>query len=106
MRKSDIRSLVWLSRWYGGRARRLDELHQGHVRNLEQLVVDELGETPQGETILSLYGFSIAVSFGAHGIEVISILPPELLDGDQLSLFAEDEHDWEAEEVQVATAYR
>lgn len=105
MRKADIQSLIWLCRWYGGRARRVDEIHQAHLSNLQQLVVDELGGTPQSETHLSFYGFSVVVSFGALGIEVIAIHPPALLDGDQLMLFAEDAQEWEIEEVQVAAAY-
>ena len=43
------------------------------------MIVRELGGTPQSETILSFYGFSVVVSFGALGIEVITILPPDLL---------------------------
>jgi len=105
MRKADIHSLIWLCRWYGGRAKRLDEIHHAHLSNLQQLVVDELGGTPQSETHLSFYGFSVVVSFGARGIEVKTIHPPELLDGDQLMLFVEDEQEWEIEEVQVAAAY-
>lgn len=57
MRKADIKSLIWLCRWYGGRSQRLDEIYQAHLSNLEQLVVEELGGTPQSETVLSLYGF-------------------------------------------------
>jgi hypothetical protein len=105
MRKADIKSLIWLYRWYGGRSQRLDEIHQAHLSNLEQLVVEELGGMPKSETQLSFYGFSIVVSFGTRGIEVIAIHPPDLLNGDQLKLFAEEKQAWEIEEVQVATAY-
>lgn len=100
MRKADLKSLVWLARWYGGRAKRMAEIHQAHLGNLQSLVLDELGGIPQDEATLSFYGFSVTVSFGATGIEVSAITPPTILNGDQLLLFAEDDAEWLAEDCE------
>jgi len=30
VRKADIKSLIWLTRWYNGSASRMEEIHQSH----------------------------------------------------------------------------
>ena len=90
MRIVDIKSLIWLTRWYNGRASRIEEIHQSHLANLQQLVVQEVGGYSTDEIAVDLCGFSIVVNFSPHGLEVISITPPQLLNGEQLDLFDDE----------------
>ena len=53
--------------------------------------MSEMGCLPQGEQSISLNGFDICLSIGQAGLEIISIEPPETLDGIQLELFCEEE---------------
>ncbi len=90
MRASDLHSLVWLSRWYGGREKRLAELHEHHLRNLVRQVLDERAdETLRGEVSLDVCGFAVTLSFSSSQVSVISIKPPDVWSGKQLDLFCE-----------------
>ena len=91
MRIKEIKSLIWLCRWHNGRAQRLEQLHQSHLATLSSLVRDELGGTPQEVVELALCGFSIRVCPGLGGLTLLSITPPDLLRGDQMMLFSDDE---------------
>ncbi len=91
MRIGDIRSLFWLSRWYNGRSERLQEIHDQHISNLFQLLISEMGNLAPGEQSVSFNGFDICLSIGQVGLEIISIEPPDALDGIQLELFCEEE---------------
>ncbi|MFA5010203.1 MAG: hypothetical protein WC553_03175 [Patescibacteria group bacterium] len=114
MRIKDIKSLVWLYRWYNGRSQRLQETHQVHLAAVSQLVVDELGGTPQGSTEVCLCGFSLIVKASPDGLAIESITPPTFINGVQLMLFDADlDDDYLAgqycestEEVQREVAYR
>ena len=93
MRIGDIRSLFWLYRWYNGRSDRLDEIHDEHLSTLSQLIRNEIGgDLLQGEQSVSLCDFDVRFLFNpSTGLEIISIEPPDLLDGLQLDLFEEEE---------------
>lgn len=88
MRADDLRSLIWLSRWYNGRAERLDEIHEGHLGNLFKLILEEVDETPDDDFSISINGFVICLS---SSMEILSITPPKLFQGEQLELFLDDE---------------
>ena len=87
MRLKDVKSLVWLYRWYNGRSQRLHETHQAHLATLSQLVVEQLGGTPQDSTEVCLSGFTLIVSASPDGLAVESITPPTFLNGVQMLLF-------------------
>jgi hypothetical protein len=87
----EIKSLLWLCRWYNGRSQRLEEVHQCHLATLTSLVLDELGGTPTQDVELLLCGFNVCVSPGLAGLTLVSIAPPELFSGEQLALFSDDE---------------
>lgn len=99
MRTKELRSLVWLYRWYSGRAARLDEIHHSHLAILQQLVLDELGGFPDEPVELSLYGFAVLVSATPDGFAVLSISPPSIASGFQLDLFELDADDDELAEL-------
>ena len=114
MRIKDVKSLVWLYRWYNGRRERLHEAHQAHLANVSQLVLEELGGTPQGSKEVCLCGFTLIVSPSPDGLALESIAPPASLNGVQLLLFDADwDDDYVAEqyceslnEVQREVVYR
>jgi hypothetical protein len=90
VRIKELRSLVWLYRWYGGRAQRLDDLHRSHLAILQQLVLDELGGIPDEPVELYLCGFAVLVTATQEGLSVLSITPPTFATGAQLDLFELD----------------
>ncbi len=91
MRLKEIKSLIWLCRWYNGRAQRLEEIHQNHLATLTGLVLDELGVIPQEDVELTLCGFAVHVAFEPTGLTLHSIVPPLFFEGEQLALFGDDE---------------
>jgi hypothetical protein len=91
LRAGDIKSLIWLSRWYNGRADKFQQVHDKHISNLFHLLISENGNIQQGEQSVSLSGFDILLSFGQAGLEIISIEPPETINGIQLDLFSHQE---------------
>lgn len=93
MRIKDIKSLIWLTRWYNGRSQRLSDLHQTHLATVFQMVMDELGGTSRENAELELYGFKLVVSTSPDGLVVKSISPPTFLNGLQLMLFDTDFED-------------
>lgn len=93
MRIKDVKSLVWLYRWYNGRQERLLETHQAHLAAVFPLVVEQLGGTPRGSTEVCLCGFTLIVSSSPDGLTVESITPPTFLNGVQLLLFDADSDD-------------
>ena len=90
MRAKDIKSLIWLCRWYNGRRERLFEIHQSHLSAVIQLMIEELGGTPQDSTKIILCGFTLIFSPSPDGLALESITPPSFLDGEQLMLFDGD----------------
>ncbi len=91
MRIGDIRSLFWLSRWHNGRADRIQEIHDEHLSNLYHLVLSDVGNLPKGKHSIELCGFDICLSISSSGFEIVSIKPPDFLEGFQLELFIDDE---------------
>ena len=90
LRASDLHSLVWLSRWYGGREKRLAELHEHHLRNLVRQVLSERADDTQlGEVSVDIGGFAVSLSFSSSQVSVIAIKPPDMFSGKQLDLFCE-----------------
>ena len=87
----EVKSLIWLCRWYNGRSQRLEEIHQSHLAALTCLVLDELGGTPTETVELMLCGFSVRIRPETTGLELLSIAAPDLLNGEQLALFTDDE---------------
>ena len=84
MRAKDIKSLIWLCRWYNGRRERLFEIHQSHLSAVIQLMIEELGGTPQDSTKIILCGFTLIFSPSPDGLALESITPPSFLDGEPL----------------------
>lgn len=112
MRVKDIKSLVWLYRWYNGRRERLFETLQANLSAVMQLAIEQLGGMPQDSTEVVLSGFTLIVSPSPDGLALESITPPDFLDGEQLLLF---DLDWDdeaepycesTEGVQREVAYR
>ena len=93
MRIKDVKSLVWLYRWYNGRRERLHETHQAHLATVSQLILEQLGGTPHGSTEVCLCGFTLIVSPSPDGLALESITPPTFLNGVQLLLFDADSDD-------------
>ncbi len=91
LRVKDIKSLLWLCRWYNGRSQRLEELHQNHLATLSSLVLDELGGIPTDPVELTLCGFVVRVAPTQIGMALVSIAPPLFFAGEQLALFTDDE---------------
>ncbi len=91
MRRADIYSLVWLTRWLNGRRKRLDELLVVHQANLRSLILEYLEVPLKGIQTIEIIGFKITANFENGGIEFISIVPPETSDYVQLLLFSDDE---------------
>ena len=94
MRVKDLKSLVWLYRWYNGRCERLFETLQANLSAVMQLAIEQLGGTPQGNCEVVLGGFTLIVSPSPDGLALESITPPGFLDGEQLMLF---DLDWDDE---------
>ncbi len=84
-----LRSLVWLCRWHNGRKDKLDELYRKHFSVFTALALREMMGVPVGETNLELAGFTFRVSCDGESITILSIVPPETIEGRQLALFGE-----------------
>lgn len=91
MRASDLHSLVWLSRWYGGREERLAKLHEHHLHNIVRLALAECADGSQmrDEVSVEIAGFSVSLSLSSSQVSIVSITPPAVLNGQQLDLFCE-----------------
>ena len=91
MRIKDVKSLIWLCRWYNGRRQRLEQLHNEHLGNLTDLIIDELSGVPHEPAKLTLCGFSLQIAPAIAGLELVSISAPDLMSGEQLQLFTDDQ---------------
>lgn len=87
----DVKTLIWLCRWYNGRKHRLQQLHDEHLGNLVNLIIDELGGVPQQPAELALCGFTLQIAPAHCGLELVSISAPDLMSGEQLQLFSDDQ---------------
>ena len=98
-RASDLHSLIWLSRWYGGREKRLAELHEYHLRNLVRLVLNERADETQfaGEVSVNLGGFAVTLFLSSSQVEILDIQPPAIFNGKQLDLFCESNDELDGE---------
>lgn len=91
MRKADIHSLIWLTRWLNGRRKRLDELLSEHQANLCSLILEFLEAPFEGIQTIELMGFKVTANFNNDVIEFLSIIPPKSIDYVQLLLFSDEE---------------
>ena len=91
MRRTDIYSLFWLTRWFNGRKKRLDEQVLEHHSNLRSLLLDALDEPCYEIKAINLLGFLVTADFSSENIEILSIIPPKSVDYVQLLLFSDDE---------------
>ena len=87
----DVKSLIWLCRWYNGRRHRLQQLHDEHLGNLVSLILDELGGVPLQPVELTFCGFTLQIAPAVTGLELVSISAPDLMSGEQLQLFTDDQ---------------
>lgn len=87
----DVKSLIWLCRWYNGRRARLQQLHDEHLGNLTNLILDDLGGVPTQPAELTLCGFTLQIVPAPCGLELVSISAPDLMSGEQLQLFSDDQ---------------
>ena len=99
LRASDLHSLIWLSRWYGGREKRLAELHEYHLRNLIRLVLNERADETQftGEVSVDIGGFAVTLFLSSSQVAILDIQPPLIVSGKQLDLFCESNDELDGE---------
>jgi len=91
-RRDVLEALVWLTRWLGGRRERLMDRISVHEAKIVDRLLVENEMTTDGEACVQLYGFSLTIVFGDEGVSILSIEPPEMINGHQMDLF-DDEDD-------------